>query len=121
MNRQTREKIFKSEVRKHILLRDSGCIFCKVGRWEIPEDYGKRILDIAHIVNRSQGGLGIKENGVTLCRNHHQLLDNGNKGWRGEMQQYMEEYMRQWYPEWNRDKLLYRKEDAGVKRYRGKK
>ena len=35
-----------------------------------------------HIVNKSQGGLGIEQNGVLGCRYHHGLLDNGNKGLR---------------------------------------
>lgn len=109
MNRQTRAKTFKPEVKKQILRRDGGCIFCRTGRFPVNDDYGRRILDIAHVVNRSQGGLGIEQNGVTACRNHHQQLDNGNKGWREDMQQYIETYMRQQYTGWDRGKLVYRK------------
>ena len=108
-SRVTRLKNFDPDTRKRILMRDGGCVFCKNGRWSVPDDYGKKIFDIAHIVNKSQGGLGIEENGVTACRNHHMQLDNGNKGWRSEMQEYIEEYMRQQYEGWNREKLVYRK------------
>jgi len=108
-NRQTKAKEFRPDTRKRIFTRAGGCIFCAAGRWPVNDDYGKKIFDAAHIANRSQGGLGIEENGVTSCRNHHQQLDNGNKGWRQEMQQYIEEYMVRQYPGWNRDMLVYRK------------
>lgn len=65
--------------------------------------------DIMHIVNRSQGGLGIEQNGVFGCRFHHNLLDNGNKGLRKEMMQIIEEYMNRHYPDWNKNNLIYHK------------
>ena len=68
-----------------------------------------RILDCMHIVNKSQGGLGIEENGVTGCRYHHSLLDNGNKGFREAMLAYIESYMKSIYPEWDKEKLVYKK------------
>lgn len=108
-SRQTKAKNFTPAVQKDIIRRDSGCIFCNSGRWTINNEYGQKIHDIAHIVNKSQGGLGIEENGVETCRVHHQELDNGNKGWRSEMQQYIEEYMQQQYPGWNREQLIYKK------------
>ena len=60
-------------------------------------DFQYKQLDIMHIVNRSQGGLGIEQNGVTGCRYHHQLLDNGSKGLRPDMISYIEEYMKRLY------------------------
>lgn len=113
MNKRTRATNFKQDTKKRIRMRDGGCIFCQAGRWPVEDDYGRWQTDIAHIVNRSQGGLGMEENGVVACRNHHTELDNGNKGWRGEMQQFIEEYMVQQYPGWNRENLVYRKEGIG--------
>lgn len=67
------------------------------------------IQDIMHIVNKSQGGLGIEQNGVVGCRYHHGLLDNGNKGLRSEMLYMIEEYLGNCYPDWNRTSLIYEK------------
>lgn len=72
-------------------------------------DLGYKILDCMHIVNKSQGGLGIEQNGVTGCRYHHSLLDNGNKGLRKEMLDHIESYMKQIYPDWKKDDLVYKK------------
>lgn len=113
-SKQSKAKKFDQETIKRILRRDGGCIFCNSKRWELSDEYGKKIFDIAHIVNRSQGGLGIEQNGVTACRAHHMELDNGNKGWREGMQQYVEEYMKALYPDWNRENLIYRKYKEGI-------
>ena len=67
------------------------------------------IQDIMHIVNKSQGGLGIMENGALGCRYHHAQLDNGNKGLRQQMQEDLESYMKSIYPGWNRESLYYNK------------
>lgn len=65
--------------------------------------------DIMHIVPKSQGGLGIEQNGAVGCRYHHHLMDNGNKGLRGEMLQLLGDYMRSQYPGWDRKDLFYNK------------
>lgn len=69
-----------------------------------------RIQDPMHIVNKSQGGLGIEQNGALGCRYHHGLLDYGNKGLRDEMVHILENYMRSLYPDWSREKLVYKKQ-----------
>ena len=66
--------------------------------------------DIMHIVPKSQGGLGIEQNGVLGCRYHHTLMDNGNEGLRGEMLGYIEKYMKAIYPGWDKKNLVYKKE-----------
>ena len=107
-SKQTKAKNFAPAVQKDILRRDGGCIFCQSGQWPV-DGYGRKIYDIAHIVNKSQGGLGIEQNGVISCRLHHQELDNGNKSWREEMQQYITTYMQQQYTGWDREQLHYKK------------
>lgn len=111
MSKRSRSCSFNSKVRDRIIARDGdACIFCASGKWPLPEnDFGIRMRDIAHIVNRSQGGLGTEENGVTACRSHHQLLDNGNKGLREELLGYAQTYLSRIYPGWSKDKLIYRK------------
>lgn len=104
----TRACQFSTSTREKIKERDCGCVFCRIG-YHLPVEL-QRATNIMHIVNRSQGGLGIEQNGVYGCRYHHGLLDNGNKGLRSEMLGYIERYMRQIYPEWNKDDLYYRKE-----------
>lgn len=80
MNKRTKALQFDVKTRKRILDRDHGCIFCQIGFYmHSSSDFQYKQLDIMHIVNRSQGGLGIEQNGVTGCRYHHQLLDNGAK------------------------------------------
>lgn len=62
-----------------------------------------------HVVPRSQLGLGIEQNGVLGCIGHHSLMDNGNRGLRGEMQTMIEDYMQDLYPGWSREAVTYSK------------
>lgn len=107
MHKQTKASRFGKRARERILERDKGCIFCQMAYHLPPEP--QTIFDIMHIVNRSQGGLGVEENGALGCRWHHNLLDNGNKGLRAEMLQLLEKYMENVYPGWNKERLIYRK------------
>ncbi|MDE7436765.1 MAG: hypothetical protein K2N01_13230 [Lachnospiraceae bacterium] len=111
MSRRSKACSFSSKVRARIIARDGdACVFCASGRWPLSEDdFGQCIRDIAHVVNRSQGGLGVEQNGVTACRSHHQLLDNGNKGLREELLEYAKSYLSRIYTEWDEDALTYRK------------
>ncbi len=101
---------FDAKTRKKILDRDHGCVFCQIGyHMHAASDFQYKQIDIMHIVNRSQGGLGIEQNGVTGCRYHHQLMDNGAKGLRHEMLAYIGKYMSQIYAGWNPEELVYKK------------
>lgn len=110
MKKRTAALQFNTATRRKIYERDKGCIFCQIGFYmNSTTDLPYRQFDIMHIVNRSQGGLGIEKNGVVGCRYHHQLLDNGAKGLRPEMLRYIESYMKRIYPDWNKDDLYYKK------------
>lgn len=110
MNKRTKALQFSSKTRARIHERDGGCIFCQLGfHMDSSDTVRHAILDCMHIVNKSQGGLGIEQNGVTGCRYHHELLDNGNKGLRAEMITYIEAYMKRLYPGWDRAELVYKK------------
>ena len=61
----------------------------------------------AHYISRAQGGLGIEENGLTLCPICHRKYDQTTA--RTEMRAYFREYLMGKYENWDEDKLLYRK------------
>ena len=66
-SKRTKAVDISKKVRKQVLERDlHRCIFC--GRYEA--------LTMAHIIPRSQGGLGIPENLVTACSKCHALIDH---------------------------------------------
>lgn len=97
MHKRTKAVAITPEVRKFVEDRDGGCcIFC-----------GRRGRGEGHFVNRSQGGLGIPENIVTVCRDCHREMDNGL--YTKVFRQKAEDYLKSQYPYWDRDKLVYHK------------
>lgn len=62
----------------------------------------------AHFIPRSRGGLGIAQNIVTLCINCHFAYDNGGK--RRDYGAFIEGYLRSHYDDWDKEKLIYKKE-----------
>ena len=78
--------------------RDGGkCIVCG-SRYAMPN---------SHFIRRSQNGRGIPENIVTMCQSCHRKYDQGSE--RMEMEQFVERYLRSVYPEWDKEKLIYKK------------
>lgn len=61
----------------------------------------------AHYVRRSQGGLGIEENVVTLCQKCHHEYDNGDG--RVSIGYKIEWYLNSCYENWDVNKLYYTK------------
>jgi 5-methylcytosine-specific restriction endonuclease McrA len=61
----------------------------------------------SHFIRRSQGGLGIPENIVTMCMRCHQMYDQGSD--RRAIESYTEKYLKSLYPDWNRENLIYKK------------
>lgn len=111
MKKSTRVREFPQDVRIEIIQRDNRqCIFCKLNyHMRSTTQMGYDIKDIMHYIPRSRGGLGIEENGAVGCRYHHELLDNGNKGLRGEMLELFKEYLQERYLDWNEEDLIYKK------------
>ena len=111
MKRSTRAKEFSTKTREVIKERDkTSCIFCKMGyHMKSTTQAGYLMKSIMHYIPRSQGGLGIEQNGAIGCQYHHELLDNGNKGLRGEMLELFKEYLQEHYPNWNEQDLIYKK------------
>lgn len=96
-SKRTKACEISPEVREEVEKRDNHCcIFCgRPGRGE------------AHYINRSQGGLGIPENIVTVCRICHNEMDNGllTEIYRKKAEMYLKTQ----YPEWDKSKLVFNK------------
>lgn len=113
-HRMTAKLEFSQKTREEIRNRDGGCFFCMRGyHMEASDTFGYTLPQIMHIVPRSSLGMGVKENGVLGCQYHHNMMDNGNKGLRGEMIGMLEEYMRGLYPGWSRSDVIYQKYSFG--------
>jgi len=102
---------FDQATAEKIMERDNYlCFFCERSFYmKCSSPMLLRIPDIMHLVNKSQGGLGIEENGVLGCRYHHGLLDNGNKGLRPEMLEMLEVYLKEHYVNWTREAVIFKK------------
>ena len=87
----------KRTIRK-IRERDSGCCILCGKPWK---------LQTAHYIGRAHGGLGIEQNGVTLCIDCHQAFDNGDK--RKEFGALIRDYLKSNYSNWNEKDLVYDK------------
>lgn len=87
------------KVKERVYERDKGrCILCGSNQG-IPD---------AHYLRRSQGGLGIEQNIVTLCIKCHDEYDNGPK--RAEYAQRIHDYLQLVYGDcWNEKDLIYSK------------
>lgn len=115
-HKMTKHLKFSEKARKEIDRRDGGqCFFCtQMYHMECKSPLLYQIKDIMHIVPKSSLGMGIPQNGVTGCRYHHGLLDNGNKGLRGEMLSMLERYLKSVYPGWCREEMKYCKYKEGL-------
>lgn len=66
-----------------------------------------RAMPNAHFIPRSKGGLGVEENIVTLCLDCHEAYDHTTE--RKAIGAFIEDYLKEKYPEWDKSKLIYRK------------
>lgn len=97
MRRQTKYTNITPAVKRAVYIRDNGrCVLC--GR---PGD------PWCHVVPRSQGGLGREENIVTLCPDCHRSYDQGTN--RNALYARLVAYMKGFYPDWNREDMIYKK------------
>ncbi len=102
MTNRTKACAILPKVKKAVEERDSidgwaCCVYC--GHTEARGE--------AHYVPRSRGGLGIEENLLTLCRPCHDKYDKTSA--REEMRAFFKVYLKSKYPNWNEDKLIYRR------------
>lgn len=68
----------------------------------------------AHFISRAHLGRGIEENIVTLCtlfgNGCHHRFDNGSRVERELMREEIRKYLKSKYPDWDEDKLVYRRD-----------
>ncbi len=107
MRNDTKARAISKQVKIRVAARDSiedwpCCVFC--GR---PSPDGGIEWSNAHYISRAQGGLGIEENILTLCPDCHRAYDQTTE--REEMRAYFREYLMDHYPEWDEQKLVYRR------------
>ena len=101
-HRRTKATDIPPKVKKAVEQRDSidgrpCCIFCGS-----PEAKGE-----AHVIARSQGGLGIEKNLGTVCRECHRAMDNSQA--RNLYIAKAKDYLRSIYPGWDEKDLIYDK------------
>ena len=104
MHKRTKACAISKKTKIRVYERDKGrCIFC--GAPGLPE---------AHYIARSQGGLGIEQNIVTVCRPCHDRMDNSTD--RKKMLKVAAGHLKSFYPDWNEKDLIYDKwhKDKGL-------
>ena len=96
MRRRTKALMITKAVKQTVMERDGWCILC--GMAGNPD---------AHYISRAQGGLGIEQNIVTLCTDCHRRYDQTAE--RMLIRASIREYLQSKYPDWDENKLTYRK------------
>ena len=109
MRKDTKAKGFDRKVKIAIAERDRVkgwpcCIFCGAAA---PEELA---YSNAHYIARSQGGLGIVENGLTLCPLCHRRYDQTKE--RGDMRDFFRAYLQSKHENWSEEALVYRKGES---------
>ena len=66
----------------------------------------------AHYIPRSDGGLGVEQNVVTLCIKCHRDYDQTTA--RAELKEIIKDYLQSRYKDWNEKDLIYKKYDWEV-------
>ena len=98
MHKRTKALDIPKKVKKIVWERDKGrCILCG----------SPSAAPNAHYIPRSQSGLGIPENVVTLCLKCHMEYDNS--GLRNTLKQQIKAYLTEQYPDWSEENLTYKK------------
>ena len=100
MSKRSKACEISQKVKEIVWIRDMGqCICCH--KW-VPISCAN-----AHYIKRSQGGLGIEQNIVTMCPKCHYEEDHGQ-----DTQLYknkIKTYLERKYKDWKEENLYYRK------------
>ena len=98
MQKRTKALDISGRVKREVWERDGGCCVLCGSPYAAPN---------AHYIPRSQGGLGIAENVVTLCFKCHNRYDHTIE--RKAIRERIRAYLKSKYPEWDESKLYYKK------------
>lgn len=106
MRKDTKARDFDRRAKEAIAQRDSidgwpCCVFCGLAA---PSELG---WSNAHFIARSQGGLGVPENGLTLCPECHRRYDQTTA--RPKMREFFREYLKSKHDGWDESNLYYKK------------
>lgn len=106
MRKDTKARDFDRKTKIAISERDSidgwpCCVFCGAAAPDV------LAWSNAHYIARSQGGLGVERNGLTLCPICHRKYDQTTA--RMEMRGVFREYLKEHYEDWSEEALIYRK------------
>lgn len=103
MHKSTKATMISTKVKEAVYKRDKGeCVICH--RPGIPN---------AHVVRRSQLGMGIEQNIVCLCPTCHRRFDQDkNPEVRDGCYVRIVSHLKSFYPDWNREDMIYRKGGA---------
>ena len=111
MQKRTKALQIPIEVKKAVAERDkvndwTCCVYCGLpAPSEAPLAFSN-----AHYIARSQGGLGIEENILTLCPNCHKAFDqSSDAGVRQYLKEIFKAYLESKYENWREDDLVYKK------------
>ena len=109
MHKDTKARDFDRKAKMAISERDSiegwpCCVYCGCAA-PAPLAWSN-----AHFIARSQGGLGIPENGLTLCPGCHSRYDQTEN--RKHMRGYFRAYLEKHYENWSEEALIYRKGES---------
>ena len=98
-SKRTKATSIPPKVREEVEERDGHkCVFCHT-----PDG----VRGEAHFIRRSQAGLGIPQNLLTVCRKCHRQLDEGPL--KEVYREVAREYLKSKYPDWNENDLVYNK------------
>lgn len=110
MKKQTKATSIPPSVKDAVYKRDNGvCVLCGSFMGE----------PVAHVVRRSQLGMGIEQNIVTLCQPCHRAYDEGaniQKRFgvgvtRDGLYCRLVAHLKGFYPDWSREDMIYKKGD----------
>lgn len=96
MHKETKATAIPMAVKMAVWERDSfQCIVCH-SMYGIPN---------SHVVRRSRGGMGVVENIVTHCNEHHIAYDSGDQ----DVIEATMNYIMEKYPGWTKERVTYSK------------
>lgn len=99
MSERKKKTDIDSRSRSEVHKRDGyRCVYC--GRTDKP-------IELAHFVSRARGGRGVPRNLLSLCIDCHRSFDGAG---RNKMKLFLEDYFKSFYPNWNENDQIYRKE-----------
>ena len=100
MRKRTKALSIPEKVKTTVWERDGHCCIWCGSPYAAPN---------AHFIARSQGGLGnTEENIMTLCQTCHMRYDQSKH--RKIMREFFRDYLKGKYPNWDEDKLIYRRD-----------